>query len=343
MSLASPQTPTSSGYLAKQTLPNWMRWVIISCLPAIITHILYFGWGIIWQLLISSFSALLFEAMVLRLRKRSITKTLADSSALLTALLLALALPPLAPWWLAVLGTLFAIIVAKQLYGGLGHNLFNPAMLGYVVLLVSFPGPMGNWPAPSLAQQTRPGFLATGAIIGQLSTPQSLLSDSVTQATPLDRLTSQQHQPSPAPTSPTATIEPAWLALNLSYLLGGLLLLYLGIIQWQIPVSLLTLLLLCSTLGYWFSPLFSASPMFHLASGATLCGAFFIATDPVTAAATGRGRLLFGTLIGLLLWLIRRFGDYPDGMAFAVLLANSCVPWLDQFSQPAVYGDRSSH
>jgi electron transport complex protein RnfD len=320
-----------------------MRWVLLGCLPAIMTHLFYFGRGILLQLLIAGGSALLFEAAILSLRGRPLRQSLADGSALLSGVLLALALPPLAPWWLAVVGALFTIVIAKQLYGGLGHNLFNPAMVGYVVLLVTFPGPMGSWPPLRPYTEALPTLSATAAIIFQTTTASSEAdSDAVTQATPLDRLKNQQRQVVAEPQSLSSPdqqpLDRAWIALNISFLLGGVLLLSQRIIQWHLPGSLLASLLLSAMLGYWLTPLASGSPLLHLFSGSTMFGAFFIATDPVTAPTTLRGRLLFGALIGVLVYFIRRFGDYPDGLAFAVLLANLLVPLLDRTTQPRIYG-----
>lgn len=321
-----------------------MRWVLLGCLPAIMTHVVYFGWGILLQLLIASSSTLLLEAALLWLRGRPLCRTLADGSALLSGVLLALALPPLAPWWLAVIGALFTIVIAKQLYGGLGHNLFNPAMVGYVALLVAFPGPMSAWP-PSLPHAGgRPTLAATSTLIFQTTAARQVVnSDAVTQATPLDRLKSQQRLVASAGATGSSSpaqppLDRAWLALNISFLLGGLLLLAKRIVQWHLPGSLLASLLLSATMGYWLNPLASGSPLLQLFSGSTMFGAFFIATDPVTAATTLRGRLLFGGLIGLLVYLIRRFGDYPDGLAFAVLMANMLVPLFDRTTQPRIYG-----
>lgn len=330
--------------LQPRSTQQLMCWVLMGCLPAIVTHFIYFGWGIVLQLLIASSSALLFEALILWLRSRPLCRSLADGSALLSGVLLALALPPVAPWWLAVIGALFTIVMAKQLYGGLGHNLFNPAMIGYVALLVAFPGPMSTWPLSLPHAGARPTLAVTSALIFQTATAKQVSnSDAVTQATPLDRLKSQQRLGAAAELQRLASLnqqplDRAWLALNVSFLLGGLLLLSQRTIQWHIPGSVLASLLLSATLGYWLNPLASGSPLLQLFSGSTMFGAFFIATDPVTAATTVRGRLLFGALIGLLVYFIRRFGDYPDGLAFAVLIANMLVPLLDRTTQPRIYG-----
>jgi Na+-translocating ferredoxin:NAD+ oxidoreductase subunit D len=334
----------STHQLQPRLTQQLMHRVVLACLPALLIQFLYFGWGIVLQLLIASSSGLLFEALSLWLRNRPMGHSLTDGSVLLSGVLLALAMPPLAPWWLAVIGMLFAIGMAKQLYGGLGHNLFNPAMVGYVALLVAFPGPMSAC-QPSLSNAAaRPGLVVTSALIFQTDTAkQKINSDAVTKATPLERLKRQQRLEASTGSQRRSSVDQkpldsAWLAVNMSFLLGGLLLLAQGIIQWHIPGSLLASLLLSATLGEWFNPLASGSPLLQLFSGSTMCGAFFIATDPVTAAATVRGRLLFGALIGLLVYLIRRFGDYPDGLAFAVLIANMLVPLFDRTTQPRIYG-----
>ena len=275
------------------------------------------------------------------------------NEALLTGLLLAVSIPPLAPWWMVVLGTAFAVVIAKQLYGGLGHNPFNPAMIGYVVLLISFPVQMTSWlpsyeiaahlPAFSDAlQMIFTGHTAAGGDMASLR----LGIDGVSQATPLDTFKTSLHaghsvqQVLQLPVYGGVLAGLGWQWVNIAWLAGGLFLLWQKAIRWHIPVSFLVSLGLCATLGWIFSPQSLASPQMHLLSGATMLGAFFILTDPVTASTTNRGRLIFGALAGLLVWLIRSFGGYPDGVAFAVLLANITVPLIDYYTRPRVYGHR---
>ena len=283
----------------------------------------------------------------------AVSRILADNSALLTGLLLAISIPPFAPWWMVVLGTVFAVIIAKQLYGGLGHNPFNPAMIGYVVLLISFPVQMTSWLPPHEIAATVPGFMdalhviftghtALGADMNALR----MGVDGISQATPLDTFKTSLHAGHSVEQIMKSAIYSGMLAgagwqwVNLAYLLGGLFLLQQKAIRWHIPVSFLVTLTVCATLGWVFSPESLASPQMHLLSGATMLGAFFILTDPVTASTTNRGRLIFGALAGLLVWLIRSFGGYPDGVAFAVLLANITVPLIDYYTRPRVYGHR---
>ncbi|BBQ83688.1 TPA: electron transport complex subunit RsxD [Kluyvera ascorbata] len=330
-----------------------MMLVIVAALPGILVQSWFFGWGTFIQLILAIVAACLAEALVLRLRRQNIARTLADNSALLTGLLLAISIPPFAPWWMVVLGTVFAVIIAKQLYGGLGQNPFNPAMIGYVVLLISFPVQMTSWPPPHGIAAVTPGFMDALQVIftghttaGQDMNALKLGIDGISQATPLDTFKTSLHAGQPVETVLNAAIYHGalagigWQWVNVAYLVGGLFLLWQKAIRWHIPVSFLVSLAFCSTLGWLLHPESVASPQMHLLSGATMLGAFFILTDPVTASTTNRGRLIFGALAGLLVWLIRSFGGYPDGVAFAVLLANITVPLIDYYTRPRVYGHR---
>lgn len=330
-----------------------MMLVVIAALPGIVVQSWFFGWGTVIQLLLAIFTALLAESLVLRLRKQNIPRTLADNSALLTGLLLAISIPPFSPWWMVVLGTVFAVIIAKQLYGGLGQNPFNPAMIGYVVLLISFPVQMTSWLPPHDIAATTPGMMDAVQIIftghtvaGQDINALRIGIDGISQATPLDTFKTARHAGQPVEQIMSSAIYHGalagigWQWVNVAYLVGGLFLLWQKAIRWHIPVSFLVSLTVCATLGWWLHPDNVVSPQMHLLSGATMLGAFFILTDPVTASTTNRGRLIFGALAGLLVWLIRSFGGYPDGVAFAVLLANITVPLIDYYTRPRVYGHR---
>ncbi|EIV2969532.1 electron transport complex subunit RsxD [Cronobacter sakazakii] len=330
-----------------------MMLVTLATVPGIAVQWYFFGYGSLVQILLAIVSALASEALVIRLRKLPLKSHLGDNSALLSGLLLGVSIPPLAPWWMVVLGTAFAVIIAKQLYGGLGHNPFNPAMIGYVVLLISFPVQMTNWLPPQQIAATAPGFVDALQVIfhgvtasGDTMSQLRLGIDGVSQATPLDTFKTGLHAGHPAgellaqPIYGGALAGLGWQWVNLAYLAGGLFLLARGTIRWHIPVSFLVTLAVCSTLGWLIAPEKFLSPLMHLLSGATMLGAFFILTDPVTASTTNKGRLVFGALAGLLVWLIRSFGGYPDGVAFAVLLANITVPLIDYYTRPRVYGHR---
>lgn len=330
-----------------------MMLVLLATLPGIATQIWFFGWGTLIQLILASVSAWGAEAIVLKLRKQSVGGILSDNSAWLTGVLLAISIPPLAPWWMVVLGTVFAVIIAKQLYGGLGHNPFNPAMIGYVVLLISFPVQMTSWLPPQDIAARTPGVVEVLQIIfsghtaaGYDMNALRLGIDGISQATPLDTFKTSLHAGHDVTQTMQSTIYQGafagvgWQWVNLAFLAGGAFLLWQKAIRWHIPLSFIVSLAVCSTLGWLFAPDHLASPSIHLFSGATMLGAFFILTDPVTASTTNRGRLIFGALAGLLVWLIRSFGGYPDGVAFAVLLANITVPLIDYYTRPRVYGHR---
>ncbi|MGG5839982.1 electron transport complex subunit RsxD [Huaxiibacter chinensis] len=330
-----------------------MMLVCLAAVPGIAVQCWFFGWGTLVQLLLGCVSALTAEALILKLRKMAVSRILADNSALLTGLLLAVSIPSFAPWWMVVLGTFFAVIIAKQLYGGLGHNPFNPAMIGYVVLLISFPVQMTSWLPPHELAATVPGFMDTlhmifsgHTVAGGDMTTLRMGIDGVSQATPLDTFKTSLHaghsvdQVMHYPIFRGVLAGEGWEWVNLAWLAGGAFLLWNKTIRWHIPVSFLVTLTVCSTLGWAFSSEPLPSPVMQLFSGATMIGAFFILTDPVTASTTNRGRLIFGALAGLLVWLIRSFGGYPDGVAFAVLLANITVPLIDYYTRPRVYGHR---
>lgn len=337
----------------RQSTSAIMLMVILACIPGLLAQVWFFGYGTLVQLALAIVIALLTEGAVLQLRKMPVKKRLGDNTALLTAVLLGISLPPLAPWWMVVIGTVFAIVIAKQLYGGLGQNPFNPAMVGYVVLLISFPVQMTTWLPPDALQHHHVSFadtlmtIFTGHNSQDLSAYQLQMNvDGVTQATPLDAFKTGLRS---GHTADQVLAEPlfsgilaglGWQWINLGFLAGGLFLMAKKIISWHIPASMLVMLTFCATVAWGLSPEAYPPPMIGLFSGATMLGAFFIATDPVTASTTPKGRLIFGALIGLLVWLIRTYGGYPDGIAFAVLLANITVPLIDHYTQPRVYGHR---
>ncbi|PKM44391.1 MAG: electron transport complex subunit RsxD [Gammaproteobacteria bacterium HGW-Gammaproteobacteria-1] len=317
--------------------------VVYALLPAIAGCVWLFGWGVVVNLLVAITAALVFEAAFLALRRRPIIITLRDGSALVTAVLLAVALPPLAPWWLVTVGVLFAIVFAKQLYGGLGFNPFNPAMAGYVLLLVSFPQEMTNWAAPAALRSGDLGLVQVllHSLTGALPTGTTM--DALSSATALDTLKVQlgmAHTVSEIRGGPIFGLfgGRGWEIVNGLILLGGLWLLWRRVITWHVPAAVLGSLALIATLFHLINPELYAGPLFHLASGGAMLGAFFIATDPVSGATSPRGQLVFGAGMGVLIYVIRTWGGFPDGVAFAVLLMNMAAPAIDYYTQPRVYG-----
>jgi len=336
-----------------RTTTQVMLWVIICLIPGVLLQSYFFGSANLIQISLACIVALSSEAFILKLRNRPIANTLKDASAVLTAILIAIAIPPLAPWWIVVIGTAFAIIFVKQLYGGLGQNIFNPAMAAYVLLLISFPVQMTSW-LPELSLQPFPltfldqisaiftGFTLDGYSVEQLS----ISIDGFSMATPLNTARDALHSgftisemfnSQEFKTSSWQQIN--WI--NGAFLAGGIILLFKRIIQWYIPVSFLLGISVFSFITFAHNPDLYSSPLFHLFSGATMLGAFFILTDPVSASTTVKGRILFALLIAFIVVIIRNIGGYPDAVAFAVLLGNMCVPLIDYYTQPKVYGGRA--
>lgn len=332
-------TATSPHIALDNSVGRVMRRVLYATLPAVAVLTWLFGWGTLLQIALASVAALTAETLLLLLRARPLRPFLLDGSALVTAWLLALALPAYAPWWLTVVGVVFALVFAKHLYGGLGYNPFNPAMIGYVTLLISFPLEMTTWPTPVGLNAAPHLSDALHLIFAGQTWP-----DGLTGATALDTVKIQLSLGQPLSAIPAASLfthGPGFEWVSLAFLFGGLWLVYNRTAAWQIPAGMLGALLLISTLFYLLDPQTHASPWFHLFSGATMFGAFFIATDPVSASTTPRGRLIFGAGIGILVYVIRTLGGYPDGVAFAVLLMNIAAPTIDYYTQPKVFGARS--
>ncbi|MFD1382372.1 electron transport complex subunit RsxD [Rhodanobacter aciditrophus] len=321
-----------------------MQMVILATIPGLLVQTWLFGFGTLINLVIACITALVGEALILKARKRPVGFFLKDFSALLTAVLLALALPPTVPWWLTVTAVGFSIIFAKQVYGGLGNNPFNPAMVGYAICLVSFPVPMTQWIGASELVQAgaTPSFSdSLAAIFGTLPTV-----DSYTMATPLDAFKHKEGMMNDEAFASILGLQGAnlsnWLWVNLAYLAGGLMLIWLRIITWHTPVSLLAALAVMAGVFYVTDPSNAATPLFHLTTGAAMFGAFFIATDPVSSCTSNKGKLFYGAGIGILVFIIRTWGGYPDGIAFGVLLMNFAAPLIDYYTQPRAYGHKKA-
>jgi electron transport complex protein RnfD len=329
------------------SVPVIMRRVLYALIPAALCHTWFFGSGLLVNFALTAFAALLTEATVLRLRGRNTRHALRDCSALVTAALLSFALPPFVPFWIPLIGGAIAITLAKQLYGGLGKNLFNPAMVGYVFLLLSFPVEMTQWLPPRMGdldyQRLSLGQHVDYVVTGRL--PDDIELDALTRATPLDLVKEGLRAGRPFAEIRSGSLFGdfggrgwEWVANLIA--LGGLYLLYTGTIRWHIPAAFFAGLLLPATALYLIDPNSYGAPGFHLFSGASMLGAFFIATEPVSAAATLRGRLIYGGGIGLLVYVLRTWGAYPDGVAFSVLLMNGAVPLINRYARPRIYGKR---
>lgn len=327
------------------TVSQIMLRVLLALVPGIALYVWYFGPAILVSIALASLTALATEAVMLKLRNRPIKPFLSDNSALLTAWLLALSIPPLAPWWLVVVGTAFAIAVSKHLYGGLGNNPFNPAMVGYAVLIISFPVHMTHWLTPHALGGTELSFGEQLNYIFNAVLPGGMTLDAVTMATPLDTLKTQLHLGLSVNDIRDMPIYGRLAGKGsemvvIGFAIGGLYLLYARIISWHLPVAYLATLFAISGIFHLIDPAHYVTPLFHWFSGAAMLGAFFILTDPVTSPTTTKGKLIFAFGAGLLTYLIRAFGGFPDGMAFATLLMNICVPLIDAWTQPKVFGKK---
>ena len=334
--ISSPHGSTAS------KLDRIMLQVVLALVPGTAALYWYFGWGVLINITIAITIAWVSEALFLLIRKRPVMATLKDNSALVTACLLAIALPSLAPWWLIAVGTAFAIIFAKQLYGGLGYNPFNPAMVGYVVLLISFPLEMTQWPVAASIEHD--GFTLAQTI--EIMLFQELPTggwDAISGATPLDKIktdlalmkTVTDIKADPLFSGLSAH---GWDAISACFLLGGLYLIYKKIISWHTPVAVLSGLSICALVFYLINDEIYTSPLFHLFSGGAMLGAFFIATDPVSSCTSNKGKIVYGAGIGLITYLIRTWGGYPDGIAFAVLIMNMAAPFIDYYTKPHIFG-----
>ena len=329
------------------TVDQVMQRVLLALIPGTLAAIVFFGWGVFINILIASITALLCEALMLALRNRPIKPYLTDGSAIVTACLLALALPQLAPWWLTVIGTAFAIIFAKHLYGGLGFNPFNPAMAGYVVVIISFPREMTQWVPPLVEGYTHLNFIETFNLIFSGIAPDRFSWDAITMATPMDTLKIQLglelsindvHQHKTYGPLFGSLSGVGWEWINGLFLASGAWLAYKRLIDWRIPAGILGMLFFLSNSFALYDYASFTPPSFHLFSGGIMLAAFFIATDPVTASTTPKGRWLYGMGIGAIIFIIRTWGGYPDGIAFAVLLMNMAAPLLDYYTMPRAYG-----
>lgn len=316
---------SSSPHLhGEQSTEQIMRAVIYALLPACAVSVYFFGLPALRVLILCTLGCVLAEVACQKLMRRPAAWR--DGSAALTGILLALNLPPASPWWLALLGAAVAIVVGKQVYGGLGHNPFNPALVARVVLLISFPVQMTTWSAP---------------------TPPGSGLDLVTTATPLGEMKNAVMLTGRLPEALQNSTLDYFLGnmggclgevSALALLLGAAYLFWKRILTWHIPLSYLGSVVVIAGIFWLVDPSRYPSPLFHLLTGGLMLGVFFMATDMVTSPVTPRGMLVFGVGCGLLTVLIRLFGGYPEGVSFAILLMNAATPLIDRFTRPRAFG-----
>ncbi|MBF0181579.1 MAG: RnfABCDGE type electron transport complex subunit D [Magnetococcales bacterium] len=346
-----PLLVTSSPHLhGGNSVPKIMSAVIWALLPAAAMGVMVFGWSALFVILITVAACLVTERVINAMRSRP--STLGDQSAALTGLLLAMSLPPNSPWWICVVGGFFAILLGKHLYGGLGYNMFNPALIARVFLLISFPVQLTSWPAPSPLMGSNAHSLSEGLALilsGPFGAPELL--DAVATATPLGQYRTE-----------TGLGRTVFEALGGSYAfdlitatagmikgslgetsavlltLGGIYLLRKKIITWHIPAAMLVGCLAPAAIFWFLDPTKYPDPLFHLVTGGLIMGAFFMATDMVTSPVSPKGQILFGFGCGVLTYVIRTWGGYPEGVSFAIVIMNAAVPLIDQYTRPVVYG-----
>lgn len=329
----------------RSSVSRIMLHVCLALTPCTAFGIYIFGWPALFLWLTTCVAAVATEALCLQAGGQPLRRLL-DGSAFLTGWLIALSIPPWAPWWIGAGGALFAISIGKHLYGGVGQNLFNPAMLARIALLIAFPVQMTSWALPlPIGSEQAPGFAEALAItFGGATVP-----DSFTGATALGHLRTSftLHQDARDVLAQDFSLLDAVVGRTagslgetseLLVLLGGLWLLVLRIISWEVPVAMLLGVALPSLLANLVAPEHYAGPLFHLSSGGLLLGALFIATDPVTSPAGRSARLVFGAGCGLVVFVIRNWGTFPEAVGFAVLFMNALTPLLDRYLRPRVYG-----
>lgn len=344
----SDYSPVSAPYLRKnKSVRRTMLLVMAALTPATLYGFYLYGWPAIMLFVITLGSAMVFEIAGLWLTQRPISTFALDGSAMLTAWLLAVSLPPWAPWWIAVVGSGVAIVIGKQVYGGLGQNVFNPAMVARVALLISFPlemtmfvepRPMFSANAPGLIESLGITFGAgAGAIDGVAgATILDSIKNGVAQGTSVQTIMEGRYQP----------LE--WILGNNSgslaegpdilLLAGGIVLIFMRVIRWHIPVSMLLSVFVMATFFNFLDGNKYPDAMIHLFNGTTMLAAFYIATDPVTSPMSPKGQICFGIGLGVLVYVIRTWTQYPEGMSFAILLMNAVTPLIDRYLRPRIFG-----
>jgi electron transport complex protein RnfD len=332
----------------KASVRRTMGLVMAALIPATALGLYLFGWPAIFLFVTTLVAVLIFEAASLAIAGKPVRAFVTDGSALLTGWLLALSLPPTAPWWIAVVGAAIAIIVGKQIFGGLGQNIFNPAMVARVALLISFPLEMTSYIAPMpLMSDLAPSFAES--LTAFFSSGGSV--DAVSGASILGHLKTELGRG--ADMTEALTGQPGLAMLGMGQMpgslgetsalllaLGGIFLIVMRIISWRIPLALLATLAVLAALFHFVNPAHYPGPAIHLLSGASMLGAFFIATDPVTSPVSARGQILFGVGCGALVYIIRTWAGYPEGMAFAILLMNAATPLIDRYMRPRIFGHK---
>jgi electron transport complex protein RnfD len=312
------------------TIPQVMRGVIYAMIPALIVSIVTFGLGALIVTVTAVVSCMFFEWLIVKYLMKA-EPTLLDGSAMLTGILLAFNVPSNLPIHLIIIGSAVAMGIGKLSFGGLGNNPFNPALVGRVFLLVSFPVQMTNWPIAGAGW-------TLDAVTG--ATPLGLLKDGLRAGQSLSEIMGQM----PALSSTLLGFQGGSLGevSAIALLLGLVYMLYRKIITWHVPVTVITSVFVFSGIFWLINPDQYMSPVFHILTGGVMLGAIFMATDYVTSPGTYKGMIIFGVGIGLITVLIRLFGSYPEGISFSILIMNAFVPLIDKYTKPRVFGTKKA-
>lgn len=333
-------------YMRKnKSVQKSMALVMLALLPATAYGFYLFGWPSIILFVVTLASAFVFEVLCLKVRSQPLRIFAFDGSAIVTAWLIAVSLPPWTPWWVGVLGSAIAIIISKHPYGGLGQNVFNPAMVARVALLISFPlemtifvnpVPMFSADAPSLMESFRIIFGGASYDAFTSASVLGVIKTGLGQGMAMGDIMQGSYQPL------TWMIgnEPGSMGEVSAILLtaGGILLIYHRVITWHIPVSTIASIAGVAALFHFIDGSRYPDAMVHLFAGATFLTAFFIATDPVTSPMSPRGQLFFGVALGVLIYILRTWSVYPEGASFAILIMNALTPMIDRYLRPRIFG-----
>lgn len=296
---------------SKESIQSIMRDVIIALVPATAAGIYYFGISALILIIAAIASSVIFEALCQKIMKKPVT--VSDLSAVVTGLLLAMNLPAAAPVWVAIVGSAFAIIFGKQLFGGLGQNFINPALAGRAFLLASYPTEMTTWSVPNGLE----------------------VADAATYATPLAQLKAGHLDASLGELILGQCGGTIGETCAIALIIGGVYLLYKHVISWKIPVIYIaTVAILFGVIGRHGMRM----PLQEIMAGGVMLGGIFMATDYASSPVTPKGQIIFAVGAGLITYLIRTFGGYPEGVSYSILIMNCCVPLIERFTEPTIFG-----
>ncbi|QGY42898.1 RnfABCDGE type electron transport complex subunit D [Maribellus comscasis] len=301
--------------------------VVLAMIPALVWSVFVFGLDALRVTIIAVLACLAFEFLIQKYLIK-VKPTITDGSALITGILLAFNVPSNIPWWIIVIGSLAAIGIGKLSFGGLGHNIFNPALVGRVFMLISFPVQMTSWPV-----NRQSGIDAVTS-----ATPLGIIKEGISNGTPISEIS--QSLPS--------TFELFWGGIGGSLgeisavllVIGGLYMLYKKVITWHIPVSILATVGVIAGIFWMVNPAIYINPLYHILTGGLMLGAIFMATDMVSSPMNPKGQIIYGVGIGVITISIRLFGAYPEGISFAILIMNAVTPLINYYVKPVRFGGK---